>query len=246
MLLIEPIPAFSDNYIWAITSGNRSYVVDPGDPTVVEQYLQQNNRTLAGILITHHHWDHTDGVAELVEHYQVDVYGPAQSPFTGITQPLTSGQAVELFGHSFTVKDVPGHTLDHISYFSQSNEQPILFCGDTLFLAGCGRLFEGTPAQMQQAMEYFRKLPENTAVYCTHEYSLSNLAFAAAVEPESTAIRQSIQRCEDARKQTDQRYQPALVTRNRLTLLCVLTSQQSARPQPTISPTQTPQILPLY
>ncbi|GGC02690.1 hydroxyacylglutathione hydrolase [Marinobacterium zhoushanense] len=201
MYSVTPIPAFRDNYIWALQGDQPGLVavVDPGDAAPVERYLAHHALSLAAILITHHHPDHTGGVAELTAQRDIPVYGPENSPFGGITQPLHDKMHIELLGHSLEVRAVPGHTLDHISYF-QSLDQPQLFCGDTLFLAGCGRLFEGTAAQMHDAMNYFASLPESTLVYCTHEYSLSNLMFAKAVEPDNSAIDDSIEQCQKMRE----------------------------------------------
>lgn len=201
MFTVTPIPAFNDNYIWAITLPEQMSiaVVDPGDAKPVLKYLDENKLELSAILITHHHNDHTGGVGELVDRFNIPVYGPASSPFKGITRPLKSGDIVNLFNHPLHVQEVPGHTLDHISYFSEQ-ELPQIFCGDTLFLAGCGRLFEGTAKQMLEAMNYFNGLPDNTEVYCTHEYSLANLAFAAAVEPNNEDIGSKIGNCESLRQ----------------------------------------------
>lgn len=201
MFTVTPIPAFNDNYIWALSvpESNEIAVVDPGDASVVNQYLTANQLTLTAILITHHHQDHTGGVNQLCNEHNAVVYGPANSPFEGIQKPLNDTESVTLFGHTLEVKTVPGHTLDHISYFS-TGPSPQLFCGDTLFLAGCGRLFEGTAEQMFTAMNYFKTLPDNTEIYCTHEYSLANLAFAQAVEPDNNAISESIKQCENLRK----------------------------------------------
>lgn len=200
MFNITPIPAFNDNYIWMLsTTGSQDVaVVDPGDAQVVSQYLQDHNLKLAAILITHHHYDHTDGVAALVADNGCPVYGPENSPFKGITHPLGDGDTLSLLGLNLRVYAVPGHTLDHICYYLAS-DTPQLFCGDTLFLAGCGRLFEGTPEQMQQAMHFFGSLPDSTQVFCTHEYSLTNLTFAAAVEPGNADIQAAIQRCQALR-----------------------------------------------
>ncbi|GGO80589.1 hydroxyacylglutathione hydrolase [Marinobacterium nitratireducens] len=202
MFQVTPIPAFNDNYIWTLAdpAGPRVAVVDPGDAAPVRRYLEQRGLTLAAILVTHHHPDHTGGVTELAREFAAPVYGPAQSPFKGVDRPLNDGDSFELFGQTLAVREVPAHTLDHISYFN-AGEPSQLFCGDTLFLAGCGRLFEGTAAQMQRAMDYFRTLPDDTEIYCTHEYSLSNLAFAAAVEPENDAIRDALERCRNLRDQ---------------------------------------------
>ncbi len=200
MFTVTPIPAFQDNYIWMLQKPNSTevFVVDPGDAAPVVKTLQQQRLSLAGILITHHHADHTGGAIELSQAYQAPIYGPADSPFKGISQPLKEGDNCQVLGESLQVKRVPGHTLDHISYFL-AGESPQLFCGDTLFLAGCGRLFEGTPGQMLTAMRYFNRLPDNTEVYCTHEYSMANLAFAEAVEPQNMDIKQTIQRCQTLR-----------------------------------------------
>ena len=196
MFNVMPIPAFNDNYIWALTvpGSNEVAVVDPGDADVVNRYLIENNLQLTTILITHHHQDHTGGVDQLRQQHSVTVYGPARSPFGGITDKLSDGDTIEILGLTLKIKEVPGHTLDHISYYL-AGQDPQVFCGDTLFLAGCGRLFEGTPEQMHQSMEYFRRRPETTQIYCTHEYSLANLAFAAAVEPNNHHITEAIENC---------------------------------------------------
>lgn len=202
MLTVTPIPAFNDNYIWALTTTSdplSAVVVDPGDAAPVMQWLEQEKRTLQAILITHHHNDHTGGVKTLNERFQIATYGPENSPFDGITHPLSSGDNIELLGHRLIVHAVPAHTRDHISYL-QPDSTPQLFCGDTLFLAGCGRLFEGTAKQMLAAMQYFASLPDSTQVYCTHEYSLANLAFAASVEPDNADIQQTHQRCHQLRQ----------------------------------------------
>jgi len=200
MFQVTPIPAFDDNYIWALQVPGSSHiaVVDPGDAAPVEQYLQQKGLSLDAILITHHHADHTGGVAQLTADRAIPVYGSHQSKFSGVTHPLKQDSSIEVSGQSLTVAEVPGHTLDHISYYQPTGNGQ-LFCGDTLFLAGCGRLFEGSPAQMLAAMRYFRGLPGSTEVYCTHEYSLANLAFAQAVEPENQAITNSILDCQQKR-----------------------------------------------
>ncbi len=204
MFQVTPIPAFNDNYIWLLADphSNRVAVVDPGDADPVLKYLQQHGLTLAAILITHHHQDHTGGVARLLETFTVPVYGPRPSPFGGIDKPLQDSDSLELFGQCLQVREVPAHTLDHISYYcapERNGDAPQLFCGDTLFLAGCGRLFEGNALQLQQAMDYFAGLPDTTEVYCTHEYSLANLAFAEAVEPDNDHIQTAIRQCQALR-----------------------------------------------
>ncbi|SEG00638.1 hydroxyacylglutathione hydrolase [Marinobacterium lutimaris] len=189
MFSVTPIAAFQDNYIWALAGSvpGEIAVVDPGDAAPVFAYLKAHNLKLAAILITHHHPDHTGGVTDLQAAGEVPVYGPANSPFKGITQPLNDNSEISLLGETLRIAAVPAHTLDHISYF-QPDDKPQLFCGDSLFLAGCGRLFEGDAEQLLAAMNYFKSLPGETQVYCTHEYSLANLRFAAAVEPQSSAI----------------------------------------------------------
>ncbi len=207
MFDVTPIAAFQDNYIWLLRQpgSQDAFVVDPGDAAPVLRFLDQQRLNLAGILITHHHADHTGGVAELIRRHPVPVLGPAHSPFSGSTQTLEDGDHCQVLGATLRVKHVPGHTLDHICYYL-AGPQPQLFCGDTLFLAGCGRLFEGTAGQMLAAMNFFNQLPGDTRVYCTHEYSLANLAFAAAVEPENPDIRATIDWCTRQRQQ----HQPTL------------------------------------
>ncbi|MDY6890682.1 MAG: hydroxyacylglutathione hydrolase [Pseudomonadota bacterium] len=203
MFTIHPIPAFTDNYIWALRSIQQPEsvaVVDPGDAAPVRAWLEANGCTLAAVLITHHHDDHTGGVQALVEHTRIPVYGPEHSPFKGITHPLPEGARLGLLQHTLQVKAIPAHTKDHISYLVGS-DQPQLFCGDTLFLAGCGRLFEGTARQMLTAMHYFASLPDNTEVYCAHEYSLANLAFAASVEPGNSEITRVHEQCHKLRRE---------------------------------------------
>ncbi|MEQ8408048.1 MAG: hydroxyacylglutathione hydrolase [Gammaproteobacteria bacterium] len=213
MLKIHPIPAFSDNYIWTLidASEERACVVDPGDATPVIDYLTANNLALTDILITHHHPDHTGGIAELTQRYSPAVYGPMNERIQGITQRLQEGQRIEVFGLDFSVIEVPGHTLDHIAYFSDSNTTPILFCGDTLFAAGCGRLFEGTPETMLASLEKLAALPAATQVYCTHEYTLANLRFASAVEPDNQDLLVRVQ-TEQAKRNADKPTLPSNLT----------------------------------
>ena len=202
MLTVTPIPAFTDNYIWMLQNEkNQAVVVDPGDAQVVINALDENQLQLTAILVTHHHYDHTDGVKELCEKYSIPVYGPTDSKFKGISKALNDGDCIEVLGHSFKIKSVAGHTLDHISYLYDDPIFPQIFCGDTLFLAGCGRVFEGTMGQMLSAMHYFKTLDKKTKVYCTHEYSLSNLAFAQAVEPDNIHIKDKIVQCKKLREQ---------------------------------------------
>jgi hydroxyacylglutathione hydrolase len=187
MVQVKAIKAFSDNYIWCLTTdnSNQAWVVDPGQSEPVLTYLAQHNLTLGGILITHHHYDHTDGVTALVDAYSgISVYGPANSPFKGVTHPLNDGQSISVLNTNFTILATPGHTLDHICYTNAE----LAFTGDTLFSAGCGRLFEGTSEQMWHSFNKLRALPASCKVYCTHEYTQANLTFAKAVEPRNPEL----------------------------------------------------------
>ena len=200
---IHPIPAFRDNYIWALIGedGANACVVDPGDPAPVREFLDSRGLALSDILITHHHHDHTGGLADLIGRYQPRVYGPAG--IVGVAGTLEEGSRVTVLGVEFAVFEVPGHTLDHIAYYHDGGARgdPLLFCGDTLFAAGCGRLFEGSPAQMLASLRKFTALPPATAVHCTHEYTLANLAFAMAADPDNAALRS---RVESERKKREQ------------------------------------------
>lgn len=200
MLTIFAIPAFNDNYIWMLKNDNEAVVVDPGDAAPVKKVLKEMGLTLSAILITHHHHDHTGGVNVLLDDSKVPVYGLKNSKFKGITHPLNNDDRLNILGKSIKIKEVPGHTLDHICYFLDDSSEPAIFCGDSLFLAGCGRVFEGSMQQMLDSMEYFKQLPSQTKVYCSHEYSLSNLAFAQAVEPTNSNIQQTISHCQKIRE----------------------------------------------
>ena len=181
------VPAFQDNYLWVLQDAERrAWVVDPGDPEPVEAALEERNLTLAGVMITHHHFDHTGGALQLAGRFTCPIYGPAGSPFEGITNPLEDGAILTLGNTAFTVLSVPGHTLDHIAYYSA--EARLLFCGDTLFAGGCGRMFEGTAPEMYGSLARLAALPGDTRVYCAHEYTLGNLRFAKAVEPHNAAL----------------------------------------------------------
>lgn len=187
------IPAFVDNYIWLLADdSNRCLVVDPGDAVPVERFLADNEMTLSAILITHHHPDHIGGLQRLAQQWPVPVYGPDNSAIAGITNPVHDGDRITLTSPalSFDVLEVPGHTLDHIAFYSDTLPEPLLFCGDTLFSAGCGRLFEGTPEQMDRSLQRLSALPDDCRVCCTHEYTEANLRFALAVLPDDPAFNQ--------------------------------------------------------
>jgi hydroxyacylglutathione hydrolase len=189
ILAVTTVPAFDDNYLWLVhapADPRQVLVVDPGDATAVEAALRAQDLVLAGILVTHHHGDHVGGVKALVAGAALPVFGPGNEDIEGITHPVRGGDRVELpaLGLSFAVLDVPGHTRGHIAYAGHG----AVFCGDTLFSGGCGRLFEGTPAQMYASLGALAALPPETQVYCAHEYTASNLRFALAVEPDNAAL----------------------------------------------------------
>ena len=197
-----PLPAFADNYIWMLHNGRQAIVVDPGDSAPVVQALKRLNLTLQAILVTHHHADHTGGVDALRDATGATVYGPARENIPEPLVRLTQGDTVEALGLHFSVMDVPGHTAGHIAYYCpEMDGAPLLFCGDTLFSGGCGRLFEGTPAQMLDSLDQLSALPGDTRVCCTHEYTLSNLKFARAVEPDNAALLHYSSHCEALRAQ---------------------------------------------
>ncbi|MBX6393914.1 MAG: hydroxyacylglutathione hydrolase [Burkholderiales bacterium] len=183
---VVSIPAFSDNYIWTLRDERHAVVVDPGDASPVQDYLRREGLKLAAILITHHHNDHTGGVAALKRAHDVPVYAPHDERIPEASRRVREGDTVELpaFGLKLEVLEVPGHTRTHVAYYGAG----MLFCGDTLFACGCGRLFEGTPAQMRDSLAKLMALPDDTRVYCAHEYTLSNIAFARAVEPGNAAL----------------------------------------------------------
>lgn len=183
-LNIEPIPAFEDNYIWALRSDGQVAIVDPGEAAPVLRFLERTGDRLAAILVTHRHGDHIGGIAELVAKHPVPVFGPAREAAEVVTHPLRDGAHVTVLGAEFAVMEVPGHTLGHVAYYRKG----MLFCGDTLFGAGCGRVFEGTLPQMQASLARVAALPADTRVYCAHEYTQSCLRFAKTVEPDNAAI----------------------------------------------------------
>lgn len=188
---IIALPAFTDNYIWVLRHAGKVAVVDPGDAAPVCEYLARTGETLCAILVTHHHADHIGGIAEILTKHPAPVYGPSGEKIPGLSHPLTGGEQVSLpaLDCEFDVISLPGHTLSHLAYYdAHINEVGSVFCGDTLFAAGCGRIFEGTPAQMHASLGKLAVLPAPTFVYCTHEYTAANLRFALAVEPDNQAI----------------------------------------------------------
>ncbi len=200
---IIPIPAFGDNYIWVLRERSRAAVVDPGDAVPVLEWFAQHGVELEAVLVTHHHGDHVGGIEALVERFDVPVYGPAGESIPGRTHPLREGDRVDLpaVGAHLVVLEVPGHTAGHIAYAGQVGSDPVAFCGDTLFGAGCGRLFEGSPEQMWSSLSKLAALPPATRVFCAHEYTLANLRFARAVEPANAALDERCRRAEALRAQ---------------------------------------------
>lgn len=194
-----PLHAYQDNYIWVFKNQfDELIIVDPGESTPVLEYLQTNaHHRLSGILITHKHWDHCNGVPEILENYHVPVYGPHSNDIAFISHSVKEKDIINIKGFpEFTVMEIPGHTLEHIAYHTHE----ILFCGDTLFTAGCGRIFEGTPSQMLQTLKKIASLPDEILIYCGHEYTLNNLKFAQCVEPHNPDLAFRIKTCEQLRQ----------------------------------------------
>ena len=198
MLNVTPIPAFADNYIWLISNDKQDtcIIIDPGDAKPVLDILEQTNMTLSAILVTHHHWDHINGISELLQHYpHTLVYGPAKEKIPHKTHALKEGDKIKLkaIGIEFRVLDVPGHTAGHIAYYGEG----CLFCGDTLFACGCGRISDSTAEALYQSLVNISHLPAKTLIYCTHEYTLDNIGFAQWVEPKNKVLQQ---RLDDSQK----------------------------------------------
>lgn len=196
MLKIEALPAFTDNYIWMLQDPERRLcaAVDPGDAGPVQAWLDTHpDWRLTDILVTHHHPDHVGGVQQLKAKHGARVYGPAAENIPARDDALSDGQRIRVLDHELAVIEVPGHTLGHIAYFHDDAQTPWLLSGDTLFAAGCGRLFEGTATQMFASLQRLARLPAQTLVYCTHEYTLNNLRFAKAVEPDNQQIAERLE-----------------------------------------------------
>ncbi len=194
---IHAIPAFEDNYFWLIqpdTQHAEAYVIDPGLAEPIYRALRSHGLTLAGVLITHHHHDHIDGAAELGQTFKVPIYGPQSTKIPQVTHVVKEHDLLLLRSLCAHVIEIPGHTRDHIGYFipddqsATASQPPLLFCGDTLFAAGCGRLFDGSAEQLFQSLQRITTLPEHTLIYCAHEYTLSNLRFALHIEPDNAAL----------------------------------------------------------
>lgn len=197
-LRLVALSAFRDNYIWTLTDGKNACVVDPGEARPVLDFLRANGIALCAILNTHHHYDHVNGNAELLEHFAVPVYGPRHEDIVEVSVPVGENDRVEIaaLGLRFEVLDIPGHTAGHVAYYDAN----YLFCGDTLFACGCGRLFEGTPEQMTASLAKLAALPDATQVCCGHEYTLANIAFAQAVEPGNAALAEREKREREKRR----------------------------------------------
>jgi hydroxyacylglutathione hydrolase len=196
---IKAIPTLKDNYVWVMIDSNQhsAIIVDPGEATPVIAFLKQHHLSLLAILITHHHWDHTNGITEILHEFPAPVYGPANEAIAEMTKPLQDNTTFHIpgFPEDISVIAIPGHTSGHIAYHVAN----ALFCGDTLFAAGCGRLFEGTATQMAASLQKITSLPDDTQIYCAHEYTLNNLRFAQTVEPNNQEIAKRIQRVTELR-----------------------------------------------
>jgi hydroxyacylglutathione hydrolase len=203
MLEVVPVKAFKDNYIWTLRNASHAAVVDPGEARPVLEFIEREGLRLAAILATHHHADHVGGIAEILAVHAAPVYGPKNEPIATLSRAVAEGDRVRIpeLELEFSVLDIPGHTRAHIAYYGAGS----LFCGDTLFACGCGRLFEGTADQMYASLQKLRALPDDTKVYCGHEYTLANIGFAKAVEPRNQALakrEQRDRRSQDAGKPT--------------------------------------------
>ena len=212
-ITVHPVRAFQDNYVWTLRHGSSAAVVDPGDAKPVLAYLNAEKLHLSAILNTHHHADHVGGNAELLEHRKVPVYGPRDERIPTVTRRVGEGDrfTLEEFDIEFEVLEIPGHTRSHIAFYGGG----MLFCGDTLFACGCGRLFEGTPAQMHASLAKLAKLPDTTRVYCGHEYTLANIRFAKAADASNPELAKWEQAA-SALRAKDEPTLPSTLARERL------------------------------
>jgi hydroxyacylglutathione hydrolase len=187
MMQIHAVPAFKDNYIWLLEDGTHAVAVDPGDDAPVRKFLDRTGLTLSAVLATHHHADHVGGLVALAREWRCPTFGPARESVAGLDQRLGEGDRIVVprLELALGVLDIPGHTAGHIAFAGEE----VVFCGDTLFACGCGRLFEGTAEQMVDSLGKLARLPGATRVYCGHEYTLANIRFAAAVEPENARLK---------------------------------------------------------
>ena len=186
MLNVEPIKAYTDNYIWLVSTNEGSIVVDPGESKEILNLIDSNKIDLKGVLITHHHYDHTNGLLDLTNKINLEVYGPKK--IEGINNIVKESDKFSVIGIDFEVIEIPGHTLDHLAFYSSNNKEPILFCGDTLFAGGCGRVFEGTFEQMFKSLKKISNYPKETKIFCGHEYTISNLKFALKVDEDNKQL----------------------------------------------------------
>ena len=195
---IIPIPSFQDNYIWAFieNKNKKTIIVDPGDATPVLDYLEQHQLILSAIFITHHHWDHTNGIPALKKKYNIPIYGSSKESIPEVTISIQELDTIPFDSLTFQIFAIPGHTRDHIAYYAKE----ILFCGDTLFAAGCGRLFEGSAEELYSSLQKIVALPDNTKIYCAHEYTLNNLRFAKTVEPDNKNMEERIKNVTELRE----------------------------------------------
>ncbi len=218
MTAIIPIPAFADNYIWLLQEDRKAAVVDPGDAAPVMAHLEREGLQLVAIVNTHHHGDHVGGNRALLARWPVPVFGPARETIPGVTRTLVEGDTFTIpgIGVALSVLDIPGHTAGHIACTGQVADGPVVFCGDTLFAGGCGRLFEGTPAQMLDSLSKLAALPAECRVFCGHEYTVANLRFAHAVEPANVRLQQRRER-EQAKRDRNEPTLPSTIAEERET-----------------------------